>query len=316
MARLHKVLQKYGKGSLSRPDILRAVFKGEWSAAKKAQKKEQKEKEKAEKKGEKHTPSNGEVKAVLWKDSTYNQNCYDHIEGDGGRKAIFQKFQFVDAAYASQYPKLPGMFKEYYGFPGKIKCNFNPGAELKGKTTAKNKKKGSGGNQRVAGCSKPYKWNGHHMIPAEAFYAEVTTSGGGKPVFTPNQYALLLMSDYNLNNGHNLMPLPDRGMDFYQPVHAMILHPSSHSNYTAKVKSEMQKISNSLKNLEAEADKPHPDISVDLKNELTTLEKQLWKLLVKLGKAMVSSTLANTTSPLTPEEKGLVGDNASYGALI
>lgn len=316
MARLHKVLQKYGKGSLSEPQILRAVFKGEWRAAKKTKKKDQKEKEKAEKKGEKHTPSNGEVKAVLWKDSTYNQNCYDHIASDGGRKAVFKKFQFVDAAYAAKYPKLPAMFKEYYGFPGKMKCNFNPGAELAGKTTAKNKKKGSGGNQRFAGCSKPYKWNGHHMIPAEAFYSEVTTSGGGKPVFTPTQYALLLMSDYNLNNGHNLIPLPDRGMDFYQPVHAMILHPSSHSNYTSKVKSEMKKISKDLKELESEADKPHPDASMEVKLSLEDLEDDLWDLLVKLGKIMVSSTLSNTAPNLSADEQKIVGDNASYGALI
>ncbi len=61
------------------------------------------------------------------------------------------------------------------------------------------------------------------MIPGSAFYTKVSTVSNGaaskSPVFTDSQYALLLLSDYNVNHGHNLIPLPANKMDRYQPVH-------------------------------------------------------------------------------------------------
>jgi len=41
------------------------------------------------------------------------------------------------------------------------------------------------------------------------------------------------------NNGNNMIPLSDSGMDSYQPVHKMLLHSSGHRNYTAHVQEEL-----------------------------------------------------------------------------
>ena len=132
---------------------------------------------------------------------------------------------------------------------------------------------------------------------------------------------MLEMSDYDINSGHNIIALPANRMDFFQPVHDLIQHPSNHSNYTKRVIKEMKEISSSLKDLVNEAKEDHPDIKVKIADELRDLEDDLWDLLIRLGKALVTAKVANIKLALSKEDEDLVkfsagtGTQYSYGAL-
>lgn len=314
MAQLHIALKKYGKGSLSQPAILKEVFQGTWKDAKKAQK--EKEKKAKESGNDKHAPSNGELTAVLCKKADdYSANAYTHLMSDSGRNKVYSNFKYVDLAYGD-IDWMPRFIRKYFKFPGEMKCNFNKKATLKGRKTPS-------GNPQKAGQRFPYKWEAHHMIPASAFYTELDAASGKKPVFKPTHYALLLMSDYNVNNGHNMIPLPTNGMDRYQPVHALIQHPSDHSNYTRHVQTEMKKIADDLDDLFNEIkDEPHPKIDVDIAAALSELEDDLWKLLIRLGDVMVGAGLNGRAPQLNAGEGDMVSKKAAngtqytFGALV
>jgi len=292
--------QSYGKGHGINQKSLKDHLKlhtEKWSAAQ--NKKKEAAKKDTQNKDDKHTPFSGKVSAVLWKNSAYRKNTYAGIGMDEGRYKDFTvDGEFVDDAYAH----LPGhadIFKTYFGF-GDLDGNFNTEAQYDG---------------ILAGCSMPYRWNAHHMIPGSAFYKQMKDDDGVKSVFTDDQYTLLLMSDYDVNNGHNMIPLPDYGMDFFQPVHKMLLHPSDHKKYTQQVQDKMKKVSKRLEDIESKADEPHPDVSVKIAERLNKIEKELWKFLVQLGKKSVTAKVRQIKVSLTREEKEVLGDKGEYGSL-
>lgn len=302
MADLKSILDKYDTGALSETETLKLIFEETSTAVWQDRKKAKKEKKQAEAaKKEAHASSVGEVKAVLWKGGNYNQNCHDHLETDGGRNKVFQEFPHTDSAYT---PRKAAFFKKHFVFPHGKQCNFNPRSTLTGK-------KGKNGKPKKAGNGKPYHWEGHHMIPGSAFYFKLATTKGkakkSTPVFTPEQYQLLLLSDYDINHGHNLIPLPANRMDEFQPVHSLIQHPSDHENYTEMVMRKMQMISDELKKLKKK-DQPHPDLKVEIANKLKKLENELWKFIVKLSRTLIGNKLAklDPLTGLTEEQKAVV----------
>jgi hypothetical protein len=130
--------------------------------------------------------------------------------------------------------------------------------------------------------------------------------GGDNPVFTPEQYEVLRMADYDINHGHNLIALPASGMSFFQPVHDLIQHPGNHPEYTKHVISEMQKVSQDLNKIAKKLGEDHPDMSAAVKLKFRgdkLLEDQLWDLLIKIGKECVSSVVQKRSIALEEEEE-------------
>lgn len=295
---------------------LRSFLVG-WKAGK--EKKEKEEKEEKEENGGEHTSSSGKLQATLWRKGNYSNNCYKFLKGDAGRRKVFEKpTTYIKRAYSESPYDLRAdaseaedfttvkafleVLESSYGFgtgKGQKDCNFNPKAKLKGQKTPK-------GNPKEAGNSRPYEWNAHHMIPCGAFYQELDSSAGVGGVFTDDQFALILMSKYNVNHGHNMIPLPSGSKaDFFQPVHAMVTHPSSHNQYSQLVQNEMRSVSKNLDE-KASKDEPHPKVPNDIKVDLEKLEDRLWKMLVKLGKMVVLGRIVGRPPNLTPDKQKVV----------
>ncbi len=284
-------VKKYGKSRLALKSILKDVFltktPAEWVLMKesKPKKKKQEKKKKTD-----CTASNGKITAILSKSATSNYagNFSYYARGDGKGRAdkVYNKI-----SSNVKHPRLAKFFSDYFKI-SKVNCNFNSKAKLK-----------VGKKYSMSGSSKPYAWEAHHLIPGEAFSEMKATTGTPEPIFTEQQYQLLLMSDYNVNNGNNMMALPSNNMEFFQPVHNLIQHPSNHNAYTKRVISEMKNVAAGLEDLTDDLEKPHPDVDVDIANEMRIIENKLWKLLVKLGKAAVTSAVEGEEISLYLDKK-------------
>ncbi len=273
---------------------------------KKAQaEKDPKKKEEEESKDDKHSYGGKGLSAVLWRNGSYNKNMHKYMSKTSSRAKAFkmdaQRKSRLDDYYT--FEPFINHFMTSYGFgegSGARPENFNPGATI---SEAKAKKKGK--KSTTAGNSFPYKWNGHHMIPCGAFYQGQKKKGKSKgmitSIFTDDQYALLLMSDFNVNHGQNVIPLPDK-LRFYQPIHDMILHPSDHDEYTKMVQKEMKNVAKGLEELSGKADEPHPDVSVEIAAELASFEDTLWKKFIKWGKEEVNALVEKRP----PEERDFI----------
>lgn len=273
-----------------------------------------------EKDKQEHSPFLGELKAVLWKNSLYRKNTAEGLDGRGGKDKVFKvEKSFMEKAY-EDFPKLIDVFVDYYPY-GAMACNFNTEAKYKGSekkvtkrggaTRTQSKKKGKNAN-----CTMPYKWNAHHMIPGSAFYSTYVVDGNPVEIFTQEQYYLLLMSDYDVNNGNNMIPLPDAGWDFFQPVHKMLLHPSGHPNYTRHVQKKLKEIAKKLDQIKGDADKPHPNVSVKVAKDIVKIENKCWKLLHQIGEENVTAYVEKRKAVLTKEQAAMVGDKSGGGNLI
>ncbi|MET1254934.1 AHH domain-containing protein [Aliikangiella maris] len=295
-------------------DALRAIFlfqePGKWRKADE-QKAKKKKKTEADENGV-HIASNSELAANLSKTGRgkqYLQNFSDYIKGDGSRNKIYKEVSENASVLWGDKPHMMAFFKNYC-LLGQFECNFNVKAKLDRKYNGTSK-------IVVSGTSKPYKWEGHHLIPGEAFYTK--DSNGA---FTEEQLKILRTCEYDINNGHNLIALPTNYMDMFQPVHNLIQHPSNHSNYTKRVVDEMEKVADNLNKAIKSAEEDHPDIKVEIAEKLTALEDDLWDLLIRLGKAVVTSKVAKIRLRLSREDAKLVKFKASsadteyqFGAL-
>ena len=272
-------IEQYGKGRRDLKSTLEKVFltkmPADWVLMKerKPKKKKQEKKKKTD-----CTASDGKITAILSKSATANYagNFSYYARGDGKERAnkVYNK-----VSSNIKDPELSKFFSEYFKISS-VNCNFNSKAKLK-----------AGKKYSMSGSSKPYAWEAHHLIPGAAFSEMKATTGAAKPIFNEQQYQLLLMSDYNVNNGNNMMALPSNNMDFFQPVHNLIQHPSNHNEYTKRVISEMKVVATNLNQLTKKLEKPHPDVDVDIAKDMRDIENKLWKLLVKLGKVVVTSVI-------------------------
>lgn len=293
-----QILKWYGEGRLPLPYTLHAVFDtaktGDWQEMKQKKKKEEKE----DKKKDDHAPSNAKITAVLNKTGDWSGNfSYFIRSGEGKSRAneVYNKISNnVTVIYGRNRPALVKFFKDYFKLDS-VACNFN----------TKSKRK-SAGKTINPGQNKPYVWEAHHMIPGDAFTQVKAGVRGSSPIFNAKQYRLMLMSDYDVNSGHNLIALPTNRMDFFQPVHDLIQHPSNHNNYTSRVVKEMKEIAKSLNKLTSDLEKPHPEISVKIAKDLEGLEDDLWDLLVKLGKASVTAIVTGQQLKLSQEDQQML----------
>lgn len=247
-------------------------------------------------KGE-HLDLNAPLKGVLGKGDDYAKRGSAYIKSKDGR-GVYRNFN---------HPHLVGiidMVRERAEFPGGPAWNFNPDCQTRETTSSTWKK---------AGQKHPYDWQAHHMLPGSSFYYVFPD---GKPAFTYRQIRAILMSDYNINHGHNLINLPGRGNAWACPVHTLIQHPSDHPKYTKYVMSELRKISQRLQKLEDQL-KPHDELVAKVFEDLVDIEEKMWKFLVKLSKAVVYAMAAENP----PVQHNLVtyqtdsGTTYDYGAL-
>lgn len=240
------------KRSLVRKDAARAAAREE---AKKS--KPKKGKKKAAEPPDEHLDPNAPLNGVLAKGDNYARRGYTYLKAQDGR-GVYRNFSHA------HLEEIRDMVKERAEFPEGPKENFNPTY-----------------NQEY-----PYDWAAHHMLPGSAFYYEMKD---GKPAFTYKQLRLLLMSDYNINHGHNIINLPTE--DWAVPVHSLICHPSDHETYTLRVMDEMRKVSKRLQSV-IDSGEPHGNLPESAFEALKKLEEQFWNFLVKLSRALVAAKVA------------------------
>lgn len=298
MGSKNEKILSYGKGTATLDDTLRDIFDvSDVSKWKKMTQQKKKSKKDEKKKSEEHASNIAKSTAVLTKSANYAGNFSYYIQAEGKARAeeVYGSISpNITSLYGQQFPVLIDFFSDYFNL-GKVACNFNSKS-----------KRSHNGESVTPGQSTPYSWDAHHMIPGEAFTLMKASATSASPIFNDQQYQLLLQSDYDVNNGNNLIALPTNGMDFFQPVHDLLLHPSNHSEYTKYVVNELKLLSLRLNELTKELAKPHPDVTVKIAKELKGLEDDLWDLLVRLGKAHVTSVVAKKKLVLSKEERQLV----------
>ncbi|WP_086929331.1 AHH domain-containing protein [Agarilytica rhodophyticola] len=312
-------VQEYGRGARTKSLVLKSLFEtstpNKWTMPK--SRKSSKDKKDDSSTEDKHTASSADLKAVLHKDGDYKGNFSDYIKTDNDRKDVYMTISAnAKHLFGTHRPLILELFENYFKL-GSVECNFNYKAVLQ-------KADSANGKRRTGGCSKPYNWEAHHLIPGEAFTTMETKKGSKEEIFTPTQYQLLLMSDYDINHGHNIIALPANNMDFFQPVHDLIQHPSNHAEYTKLVIKELKALKQDLQDAEDELGEDHPQVTVAITNSLrdrNQLEDKLWKLLIKIGKASVTAKVTKEAMELEAEERELLkyqaksGTKYKYGAL-
>jgi hypothetical protein len=135
----------------------------------------------------------------------------------------------------------------------------------------------------------PYPWRGHHMLPSSAFYFH---GADKKPCFTPEQIDVILRSDYNINDGHNIIMLP--AQNWAVPVHELPQHPSNHVRYTQRVMNDLRNISKILTRMKENTACP-PELQARVKQNLQNKENRYWEFLVDLGRQAVSHVIQQTS---------------------
>ncbi|MCY1046516.1 AHH domain-containing protein [Corallococcus sp. bb12-1] len=252
------------KAATLRQKLIEDSFKKKKFTATAKKSKAKKKKSGAAKK-QPHANSVRELRGVLAKDAHYAQNGHDYLLTDGGRNKVFKNF---DLDFAHKHTGVPKKHLEDYRFPSlDLVQNFNKGAR---DVTNPRKK---------AGQRYPYLWEAHHILPGSSFYYEDEVG----PCFELWQLRLILQGEYNLNHGHNIIPLPDES--WAVPIHQTPQHPSDHPVYTQGVMTDLRKIA---RNLEEARDKgaPHPDLKALVFEELQELEDKFWKVLTSLGRQL------------------------------
>lgn len=126
------------------------------------------------------------------------------------------------------------------------------------------KKKGT------VGQSLPYSWEAHHVLPMSGFI----------DFFTQEELTIIRVSDYDINDGRNIIFLPLEPAD--TAVHTLPYHCSDHVKYTKKVKGEFKKIRKAI-NEEKSNNQPHDAIATRVEQELRGMETKLFKYIKDFG---------------------------------
>lgn len=228
------------------------------------------------KKGEmaEHADSQEPCQAVLGKVAGYAQRGHDFLKANAGavpRRKVSPSgvFRGFERKYLA---KIVDLLTKHAAFPGGPAANFNPGA--------------CSASGQKAGQRFPYGWEAHHMVPASAFYLK---DENGYPAFTDEQAALLKQTPYDVNHGHNIIPLPK--VAWGAPIHGLLQHPSDHPKYTIRVISDLKAIADKVQEL-VEEKRDHKAIVANFFERLKKVEDNCWNFLVDLGRASVAATCA------------------------
>jgi hypothetical protein len=245
----------------------------------KPKKEEKKPKQAAAQKAQPHASSSAPAKAILDKDGTYAKNGHDYLKGQQGRGV----YQNVSHPY---FVHIKDLVADNCKFPGGPDQNFNP----------------------AFGQDYPYKYQAHHILPAGCFSAK--TSAG--PVFNNDQMKLLLQSEYNINNGHNIIMLPYHNE--HVCVHVLLQHKGSHNQYTTMVMKGLKKVGDKLQKMVDEK-KPHEEVTANLAKDLEQMETAYWNWIVKVSKSVVAKVAGQKDYEYDPIKFQTSSKSRLWGSL-
>ena len=217
-----------------------------------------------------HVDANDKPQAVLRKNSSYRENGTKYLRAQDGR-GVYRNFSH------KHLKKIREVARQAAEFPEGPVQNFD--------------RRALGSLGRNSGAKWPYVWEAHHMIPGDVFtHMKAGGKVNGAPVFTPQQYRLLCKSDYNVNDGHNIIMLPDQ--NWAVPIHVLLQHPSDHPEYTVLVMTKCQDISQALqRDVDKNKGKHKKDLKTAIAEELRGLEEDLWDFLVALSQDVVNAVI-------------------------
>jgi hypothetical protein len=134
--------------------------------------------------------------------------------------------------------------------------------------------------------SAPYSWVAHHLIPIEAF------DSNNELRFTDKQQELIRLSGYDVNNGHNIVPLPTKEV----PPHCLLAHVGNHLEYNKYALGQLDQARSDIDKA-VESGEPHAAFYPTLLKMLTNIEDRLWQYLKKLGTSSVKLYLQGAKRP-------------------
>ena len=120
------------------------------------------------------------------------------------------------------------------------------------------------------GQTLPYQWEAHHVLPMSCFL----------DYFSADEIQIILLSDYDINDGQNIIFLPEHSED--TAVHGLPYHPSNHLKYNSEVKTKFEDIRDKIEELKEE-EKPHKAIAGSVEEELHNIEKKMFKYVKDFG---------------------------------
>jgi hypothetical protein len=211
-----------------------------------------------------HKTKGAKKEAKLIRSRTYRDNGYRTIKGNGGKKRRYADLE-----------RIQGVLHERGTTPTPKKDGLGRPIEPASVAHARRYTFTSGKNFKIGGS--PYANEAHHMLPVEAF---------GDKYFTAEQKEVLERIKYDVNNGKNIIFLPesDRDCEF----HNLPQHNGSHPDYTALVDGDMQNVRTDVDKVLAE-DPEHKNYSVqDMKKRFMDLQDQYWGHLASCGQIKVN----------------------------
>lgn len=207
-------------------------------------------------------------KAVLDYDGKYRQTGYLDIKGNVGRRKIYDDVVRIQSVLTKMgtRPRIPSITP---GGPDHAQQYiFIHVATIKGKART-----------NFLDFGPPYPSEAHHLVPESVF-----NEGN---FLTPEQLVVMRKADYDVNNGKNIMFLPQRKKD--APIHNLPIHRGSHKKYTDAVKKDADAISDGLQKA-VKKDQPHETWNppADIVEKLYKLQDDYWNLLKNAGMIKVS----------------------------
>jgi hypothetical protein len=214
-----------------------------------------------------HQDSKKPAQAVLGKNSVYREKGTRYLRAQDGR-GVYRNFSH------GHLEKIRDLARSVAEFPNsKLPQNFD------------RKARGSG---KDSGAKWPYAWEAHHIIPGDAFTHVKKAVGQEKPLFTQAQYDVLLLTEYDLNHGHNIIMLPDE--NWAVPIHVLLQHPSDHPDYTDLVIKRLGELAKEFQKI-VDKKQAHQGLEGAMFDLLKDLEEELWQFLVNLSKRVVEAVL-------------------------
>ncbi|MCP3143969.1 AHH domain-containing protein [Pyxidicoccus xibeiensis] len=123
----------------------------------------------------------------------------------------------------------------------------------------------------VIGVTLPYPWEAHHLLSTNVFYKYLTLA----------QIKVILRSDYDINDGRNIIFLPQEPID--TPVHKLPYHSSGHTQYDKKIKREMVTLKATLDDI-VKNQRDHKEAAKMIEKELHDLETIMFMYTRDVGK--------------------------------
>jgi A nuclease family of the HNH/ENDO VII superfamily with conserved AHH len=196
-------------------------------------------------------------KAVLARDREYRSNGYRKIKGNSGKKGIYGKLGEIGQALLDLRVK-PSILL--------------PPVKQGSAAHARRYTFGRLPNFRV-GWS-PYANQAHHLLPEELL--------GLGYIFNDKQHYLLRQIAYDINNGDNIIFLPEAMSR--RLIHRLPSHNGSHPSYTRRLKASMRQVKDSL-NAAISKDKKHEnwDPPTDVKQMLLNAQDDFWSYVSNAG---------------------------------